>query len=304
MIDFLCFIFLGTIGWGISLYLIKILLISLTPVEIVLYRMAIASVSLFLMAWILKLKSGNIKLLVMDGVIVGLFNMSIPFYLISYAEKTVSSSMSSIINSMTPIFTALLGIIFYSSRQKISISMLFGIMLGFLGIVIINSGFMVGRESADGMAALLLACISYAVTAIYFKYHVHSNQPVLIAFVAAASSTITMCILKLVIDTPYHWGLPQTVEQIAALCWLGIIGSGLSFYLYFLLIKRAGPVYASMVTYLMMLTGVIMGVCFLHETASRLTVAGCICIFGSLILVNHTTQLQTIIAGRRKLVVS
>src|SRR5580704_1400963 len=101
MANLFSFLFLGTLGWGISLYLMKILLVSLTPTEIVLYRMAIGATSLFILAKILKLKTDNIRGLILDGIIVGTFNMTLPFYLTTFAVRNVSSSLASVINGLT-----------------------------------------------------------------------------------------------------------------------------------------------------------------------------------------------------------
>ena len=66
----------------------------------------------------------------------------------------------------------------------------------------------------------------------------------------------------------HRMAFSQSTGQIMALLWLGMIGSGLCLYLYFYLIKNAGAVFASMVTYLMTITGVIAGVVLLRETLS------------------------------------
>ena len=109
MLNWICFLFLGTFGWGVSLYLIKILLFSLNPIEIVLYRMAIGSIFLILLTRLSQLKISNVNYLLRDGLIVGVFNITIPYYLTTYAEQSFPTSLAAIVNNLTPMFTFLLG---------------------------------------------------------------------------------------------------------------------------------------------------------------------------------------------------
>lgn len=290
MANVFSFLFLGTLGWGISLYLMKILLVSLTPAEIVLYRMAIGAASLFFLAKLLKLKTDNIRGLIMDGIIVGTFNMTLPFYLTTFAVNTVSSSLASVINGLTPLCTLILGIVFFSSKQKLGVLNLLSIGLGLIGIIIINSDVSIKQGSAVELMALLATTISYGITANYFKYYARTKDPILVSAVSAFVSAMTMLVFEYVTESSMsYWGMPQDIPQIIALLWLGIIGSGLCLYLYCALIQNAGAVFASMITYLMTITGVIMGVIFLHETISQQVMIGCTFIFFSLILVNHAS---------------
>lgn len=266
----------------------KILLVSLTPTEIVLYRMAIGAASLFILAKLLRLKIDNIRGLILDGLIVGTFNMTLPFYLTTFAVKNVSSSLASVINGLTPLCTLVLGVMFFSSKQKISLSIMLSILLGLIGIIIINLDTDTYHWSFLELVALLVTTISYGITANYFKYYARTADPVLVSAASACVSAITMLVFKCTADPcTNYWGMPQEIHQIVALLWLGVIGSGLCLYLYCLLIQNAGAVFASMITYLMTITGVITGVVFLHETISPLVLIGCISIFVSLILINH-----------------
>lgn len=298
MANLFSFLFLGTLGWGISLYLMKILLVSLTPTEIVLYRMAIGAASLFILAKLLKLKTDNIRGLILDGIIVGAFNMTLPFYLTTFAVRNVSSSLASVINGLTPLCTLILGIVFFSSKQKLGVLNLLSIVLGFIGIMIINSDVSIYQGSAVELIALLVTTISYGITANYFKYYARTKDPILVSAVSAFVSAITMLIFKCATESLVNdWGMPQDMYQIIALLWLGVIGSGFCLYLYCSLIQNAGAVFASMITYLMTITGVIMGVVFLHETISPQVMMGCIFIFLSLLLVNHAPLFEKIVVS-------
>lgn len=292
MINWICTLFLGTLGWGVSLFLIKLLLISLTPIEIVLYRMTIGSMILALLILMLGLSIDQKKYLFRDGFVLAIFNIAVPFYLTTYAEKGVTSSLASVVNGLTPVFTLLLGIIFVPSQRQINWINGISIALGFIGILIMN---MTDPMRLDNMAyflSLIIASFSYAVAANYVKSFAKIKNPLLLSAAAAFFATIMMLVGKLCTAEKYYWHIPQNWQETLALLWLGGVGSGLSLYLYCLLIQRSGAVNASMVTYLMLVTGVIVGVIFLQEPLSKMALVGCICIICSIALINHAGWLR------------
>lgn len=285
------FLFLGTIGWGISLCLIKILLHSLSPLEIVLYRMLIGAVTLILLVILMRISIKNWSQLVLDGTVLGLLNMAIPIYLTAHAEQNVSSALASIVNGLTPLFTFLLGIVVFGSKQKINIVIVFSIILGLLGIILVNTNFNISHDNLWDLIDLLAVSASYGLAANYVKFWAKTKEPILIAAMGAVVSTILLFFTKIIYESGAIWNLPHTVNEWTALFWLGCVGSGLCLYLYCFLIKNTGALYASMITYLMTVTGVLVGVALLNETMSLLSWVGCGCIVVSLILTNHSTQL-------------
>lgn len=295
MINWLYFIFIGTIGWGASLSIIKVLLNSLDPVEIVIYRMVIGAATLFLIAFFMRARERNLKGWLIDGIVVGTFNMSIPYYLTSFAETSMSSSITAVINALTPLFTVLLGMAAFSTTIKINKYQIISFVLGISGVILIESGLTIGTGTLSDVAAMLLTCACYAISANYFKYKARTKNPLLISALAALISAITMLMVKLGYQPGSIWHVPHGTLEMASLAWLGVIGSGVTLYLYCALIVRAGPVFVSMVTYLMTLTGFLIGVIYLHETLTIHALLGCALIILSLLLLNHSTQIARFI---------
>lgn len=292
MLNLFLFLFLGTLGWGVSLCLIKILLVSLTPTEIVFYRVLIGSFSLFAILLLLRLKPHKLKDLFQDGLILGLFNMALPFYLTTLAEKTVSSALASVLNGLTPLCTFLLGFCFYSERPTFRIFNCLSLVLGFLGVVLINFDTLRGGGQVFHILAMLGTCFSYGIAANYLKTHSHGKDPLWVSAFAASISSLIMLSFQLKNGPLISWHYPRTGIQLAALIWLGLVGSGLSLYLYCLLIRRMGAVIASMTTYLMTVTGVFLGVVLLDERMSWIVILGCTFILLSLLMMNHTGSLE------------
>jgi drug/metabolite transporter (DMT)-like permease len=295
MTTILLFLFLGTLGWGISLYLIKLLIVSLSPADLVFYRALIGSLSLFMLAGFLKLKVSHFKDLLKEGLIVGLLNMALPFYLTSMAEKTVTSSLASILNGLTPLCSFLLGFCFFSIGPKRFNKLdLLSIFLGLGGVVLVNFQMEPEQGSLRDLLALVATCFSYGLAAHYVKSRVKTTEPLLVAAMSAFCSVLYLLAFKLGNGSLFRWSLPQGFLQIGSLLWLSVVGTGFSLYLYCILIKRIGAVRASMITYLMTLTGVLMGVLFLKEKMSVGVWFGCSCIVLSLILNNHAGALRRI----------
>src|SRR3990167_4460521 len=284
MQNWINFVFIGTVGWGISLSLIKVLLGCLSPLDVVLYRMIVGLLFLILLIKLLDLRVTHFTSLMKDGVVFGIFNVTMPFYLTSYAEKTVSSALSAAINGLTPLCTFILAILFFNGKQHVRYTHFVSLLLGLAGVVLVNQqlhGIPAGEIS---LIALILSGISYAISANYLRSRTQTNHPLLISAVAAGVTIIMLLCYKCIRGELSQWPMPRGLTQGAALLWLGAVGSGWCFYLYCVLIQNVGAVTASMTTYLMVLTGLFSGVVVLGERVSILSWVGCGCILLSLIL--------------------
>lgn len=295
MVHYLNFLFLGTLGWGVSLYLIKILLPVLSPAEIVFYRMLIGAVTLCLLSKILYLKINNWRGLIIDGFILGLFNMSLPFYLTTYSEKSISTALSAVINGLTPLFTFMVAKILFQKNEFNRVNLI-SILLGFLGIILINVDYHLFQHGNFlGLCTLILASICYAISANYVQIRAKTENPLILSAVATLLSSMMLLLWRLIIDGAFRWHLPKEWPQWLALLWLGMFGSGICLFLYCLLINKKGSVIASMITYLMTITGVLVGIYFLQETFSTMSLIGCIFIVCSLLMINHGKLIFTLL---------
>jgi drug/metabolite transporter (DMT)-like permease len=81
--------------------------------------------------------------------------------------------------------------------------------------------------------------------------------------------------------------IPQSGLVWAAIIWLGLLGSGVAFLLYFYLLHAIGPTRSSMVTYTFPITGIAMGAIFLNESLDLGLILGAVLVVGSLLIVNR-----------------
>lgn len=291
MTSWVAFVFLGTLGWGISLFLIKIMLVSLTPLDIVLYRMIIGACSLIVLIKYFRIRITNYIHLMKDGFIVGMFNMAIPFYLTSYAEKHIASVLAAIMNGLTPLFTCLLSISLFATQQPFNFFHLMSIVFGMVGILMMHIESVLNTGQMKDLFALLGVSVSYAIAANYIKTVANTKEPLLLAAVAAIFTVIIMLACKLVAHEMWQWNVPVNALQVSALLWLGVIGTGFSLYLYCFIIQKLGAVVASMITYLMVITGMLTGSLLMKESITSMMFIGSFCIVMSLVFAIHQDQI-------------
>lgn len=216
--------------------------------------------------------------------VVGLTNIAIPFFLISWGELHIDSAVASILDATVPLFTILIAH-FLLQDDKITLSKTLGLIVGFLGIVILMSKDM-GASSSSllGQAAVIVASIFYAISAIYIRKTTIDTPGIVRSAGPLVSATATMGLGALIFESPVQ--IPQLGITWIALLFMGVLGSGLAFVMAFYLIHEIGPTRTTMVTYLFPLGGVILGVTFLHEQLTWQVIAGAVIIISSLIIAN------------------
>ena len=216
--------------------------------------------------------------------LLGITNIAVPFFLISWGEKSVDSSVAAILDATVPLFTIFIA--HYLLRDdKITVPKILGLLLGFAGVVVLLSkDFGASASTVLGQAAVILASIFYAGSAVYVRKTTQEMPGVLRSTGPLLSATVVMWITAFITESPVR--VPQFEITWIALLFLGILGSGLAFLLAFYLIHEIGPTRSTMVTYIFPLGGVILGVIFLHEQITWQLIIGGALIIASLVVAN------------------
>jgi drug/metabolite transporter (DMT)-like permease len=220
--------------------------------------------------------------------LVGLTNVAIPFFLISWGEQSIDSAVASILNATVPLFTILIAH-FVLRDDKITIPKMLGLIVGLVGIIVLMSKDIgASPSSVLGQIAVIVASIFYAISAIYVRKFTEDTPGILRSAGPLVSASVTMWLGALVFESPVK--LPQLGITWLALLFMGILGSGLAFVMAFYLIHEIGPTRMTMVTYLFPLGGVIFGVTFLHERLTWQVIAGAVLIIASLAIANWSPK--------------
>jgi drug/metabolite transporter (DMT)-like permease len=221
--------------------------------------------------------------------ILGLTNLAIPFFLISWGEKSIDSSVAAILDATVPLFTILIAH-FLLKDDKMTIPKIAGLLIGFAGVIVLLSKD-IGSSSSSllGQAAVVFASVSYAGSAVYVRRKTQEVHGILRSAGPMLSASFVMWIMVLLSENPIQ--IPKLEITWIALLFLGIIGSGVAFVLAFYLIHEIGPTKTTMVTYIFPLGGIILGIVFLHENITWQLIAGGFLIVISLVGANwHHVQ--------------
>jgi len=281
------FIALGAI-WSASFLWIKYAIEELGPFTIVSYRVLFGLIFAGLIVFIRRLQwPRNLKEWI-PFFILGLTNMSIPFFLITWGEQYIDSAVASILNATVPLFTLLIAH-FFIQDDRITPQKLIGLLIAFGGVVVLMSKDLGSSQSSLlGQLAVIFAAISYAISTVYARRNTLHVEGIVRGTSPLVSAAVSAWIASFIFESPIK--IPILPITWVALLWLGVLGSGLAFMMIFYLIHEIGPTRASMVTYLFPLGGVILGVLFLNETLSWQLVTGSLCIILGIAVVNWKTS--------------
>lgn len=237
--------------WGSSFILMKEGLVAFTSDEVAALRIAIAFVAL--LPFMAKhYKNINFKKDWPGLLIMGAFGNLIPAFLFTAAETQISSSLTGMLNALTPLFTILLGaLVFKTKIRKFQVA---GVAIGLIGAVCLLGFSEGGGETKDISYALLVVaatfCYAVSVNGIK-KYLSHVNS--VAASVGAFTIIGPVALVYLFLGTDFQIHLTETPGGYRALGFVSILavaGTAFAVILFNNLIKLSGIVFASSCTYL------------------------------------------------------
>ncbi len=256
----LAWLLLGVLAliWGSSFILIKIGLTAFSAGEVGALRIAFAS--LFLLPFSLpRVRQIRRKQWFWLGV-VGMFGSLIPSFLFAIAQTRIPSSVAGILNALTPLFTLIIGMVFFTQRSHIRT--VTGIIIGFAGcLVLIMSGTEHGPGAINWYALFVVcATVFYGANLNIIKFRIHeltSRTITSISLLIAGPAAITYLLLF----TPFttHVSQPEALNPLMAVAALGIVGTAFALILFNQLVKITSPVFTSSVTYLIPMVAVFWG---------------------------------------------
>jgi drug/metabolite transporter (DMT)-like permease len=266
--------------WGASFYFIEKALLSFTFEQIVFFRVFFAAGFILLVMFIQKIKIiFELKLWSMFF-IMGVLNNVIPFLAITYAQNSITASLASLFTATTPIFAAMLAHLL-TRDEKMSLHKAAGIVLGFMGMIILFFPKDLGNMEMAGIFAIIGA-ISYAFAGIFGK-RLKDYNPILNVFGMLSASSIIMYALFF---SSIHTLEIESIYEFKDVVLLALLSTSLAYVLYFRLLFSVGAVKLLLVTYLMPLSASILGILFLNEKLTMNMCIGAGVIFGSLWLIN------------------
>ncbi len=286
----LVFITLGVI-WSSSFLWIKIGVQDIGPMALTAFRMLFGALTAVAIGIYQKVKwPRDLRTWIIFGIL-GPASLAIPVFLISWGEQTIDSAVASILNATVPLFTVFIAH-FVLQDDKMTMQKVLGLLIGFAGtILLLSEDLTVGaKSSVIGQAAVILASIFYAGSAVYGRKYTQHVEGTTRGAMFLITSAIFMWIVGPLAEKPFEF--PSLPITWIAILWLGILGSGLAVIMLWYLIHEIGPTRTSLVTYLFPVGGLILGVIFLNEHLSWQLLAGSVLIIFSLVVVNWKSAKQ------------
>jgi len=279
--------------WGSSFLLIKIAVEELGVFGLVSLRVLIASS--LMMGYLLwqgyKMPQTSREL--MGVLFVGIFNVALPFSLITRAEEQIDSSLATILNSTVPLFGLIIAH-FVLKDERLNFNKLLGLIIGYVGVIVLTSRGLsnTGNSPIEGQVMMLMAACSYGIAVVFIRARLRSLHPFVIAGTSLLVGAICIVPLTLILgDFPNITTLDQTT--LLTIVTLSVINTVIAYFIFYTLIDAWGA-RATMVTYTFPPIGITLGAVFLGEVVDMRLILGAILILLGIFAVNYKGNL----AGR------
>jgi len=279
-------LFILSVIWGSSFILIKKGLEVFSPVQVGTIRISFAFLILlpFALRHLKGIPGEKWKIIFFTGMVGNL----IPAILFALAETKIESSLTGILNALSPLFTLLIGI--YVFHYRISFLQIFGLAIGFIGTL--GLGFV---NSSGGIGALnlyvwliVIATFCYGICLNFIKAYLSDMRAMVVTSLAMFSigpfALIYLFSTDFIFIVNNHSGASEAIAYIAV---LGIFGTAIGLVLYTRLIIMTTAFFASIVTYLIPVVAIFWGMVD-NESLYPLHFAGMILIMMGIYIINKS----------------
>ena len=256
--------------WGGSFLFMRIAAPVLGPVWLIECRVLLAG--LLLLPVLAKLGLlGELRRNLIPLFLVGCLNSATPFLLLAFASVSLPTGLTSILNGTAPLFGTVVASVWL--HEKLTPARIAGLMLGFVGVVIVVGWKTIDTTPGSLMAivAALLAALMYAIAAPYIKQNL-ADVPSLVATTGSQLGAALIILPALPFTVPQQAPSAKVVISVLA---LAILSTAFAYILFFRLIQTIGSTKALTVTYLVPIFAMLWGAIVLQETVTSSMILGC-----------------------------
>ena len=259
--DLLLLLLLGLI-WGSSFFNIKIATYSYEPITLALVRVIFASIPLFILCKYKQIKIEAFSQNWKPYATIGLCNITIPFILIAIGTSKINSYLAAMLMSTTPLSGSLLAH-FFTKDEKMSFLKSTGILIGFLGVLIIFfDKVLVNESNYIYVLITILGSVFYSIGGILtLKLKKKKNENVTTS--TTLWSVIFLVPLAFVLESPLDSN--PTVQSTLSLLYLGVVATGVAWLIRFRILTINGLVFQTQVAYLIPIFGIFFGYFLMDE---------------------------------------
>ena len=249
-----------SIIWGSSYILIKKGLVGLTPLQLGSTRIIMTTVILMIFGWkqLQKIPKNAWKWIILTG----FFGTFFPSYLFAFAETVIDSSVAAVLNGITPLFTLILGLMFFNSSFKWM--KIVGVLVGFGGTLFLVSNEFTMRSGLSSWFAFLVmaATLCYSINVNLIKHKLQGVPALAIAlgnFIA-----IVIPAFGVLLFTNFPWtkitSSPEVSSSIGYILILSLFGTALAKVMFNELVSISTAVFSISITYLLPIVAIAWGI--------------------------------------------
>jgi drug/metabolite transporter (DMT)-like permease len=258
--------------WGSNFLWIKLALGAFSAVQLTFSRMVLGAFVLLVVVLFRRYRFPRDVRVWGHLFIAALVANAAPYLLFALGETQIGPGLAGSLNATTPLWTLALAVVLRQQRA-VSPSQLAGLIVGFVGCLLIFSPWQAESVGLLGALYCLIASISYAVSYLYMSRFLapHDLTPTVLSSSQLIAASVWMA-LALPFD---HSPIPRfAVESWSALVILGIAGTGVAYVINYALVRSEGAVGASVVTYLVPVASIVLGVIVVSERLTPSLIIG------------------------------
>lgn len=255
--------------WGSSYFFITIALRGFNAPTLVSLRMLLATAALAGVALVTRTSFPREKTVWLHFLVLGLFNIALPYSLLTFALTQVNSSTASIMSSTTPLWVFLISWLI-ARTERFGALRAMGLLIAFLGIVAVYATNRLPTGELSAWSLVIVMCsIMYASGNVYTRRFLRGINPLMVALLQIGVGAVMLNCFNLAtgrieIGNPDIWAWLSLLQ-------LGVVGSAFAYTLYFYFIRNWGSTATSLNTYLQPIIGLSLGVVILDEMIRPLT---------------------------------
>lgn len=212
---------------------------------------------------------------------IGIINASIPFCCFSFAALYIPTSLSAILNSLTPLFGVVFAAIIF--KEKITPFKVMGLLFGVIGVALISKNDMILKNDKAflGIIACIIATICYGIATNLIKKY----GELVDARALSCGSQLFAGLALLPFFMKTGVSKPISFNILILMIIFGVLCSAIAYLIFFYLVKEVGPVSSLTVTFLIPIFSLFWGKLLLKEVIYPSMIVGIFLILGGTLLV-------------------
>jgi drug/metabolite transporter (DMT)-like permease len=278
--------------WGSSFILMLIGLKNLNAWQVAALRLFSAGLVMLPFAWkaLKKIPRPKIQYAILSGVLGSFF----PAFLFCLAETRLDSSFAGTLNSLTPIFVLAVGIFFFN--LKVSTRQVAGIIISFSGSILL----FLAKDGKTGdliyVGFIVLATFLYGLNVNMVSRKLKEVASVDIGALAFSFLIIPSGLILFFFNTHEVVLSQSMIHSLLASAALGVMGTTVASILFYILLKKAGSVFASTVTYGIPFVAILLGL-INHEKITLAVVGSLLIILLGIFIANAKEKPMQVLLG-------